>query len=68
MAEHIIEMDIFARSAQNEPSNRDRLVTMMDKHLDQMHYVNDILMIKNMELVRDWEYLKFIFLIFRIYF
>lgn len=43
-------MDTFARSAQNESTNRDRLSTMIDTHLDFMHYVNDILMIKNAEL------------------
>lgn len=51
MAEHVIEMDIFARSAQNKNFNREKLGTMIDKHLDQMHYVNDILMIKHEELV-----------------
>lgn len=57
MAVHVIEMDIFARSAQNENSNRERLITMIDKHLDQMHYVNDILMIKHIELVTVFNYL-----------
>lgn len=57
MAIHVIEMDIFARSAQNENSNRERLITMIDKHLDQMHYVNDILMIKHIELVTIFNYL-----------
>lgn len=51
VAQQTIEMDTFARSAQNEVTNRDRLMTMIDSHLDLMHYVNDILTIKNEELV-----------------
>lgn len=51
IAEQIIYMDNFARSAQNEISNRDRLLTMIDIHADNMHYINDILIIKNVELV-----------------
>ncbi|KAL3090237.1 hypothetical protein niasHS_006689 [Heterodera schachtii] len=43
----IVEMDTFARSAQNEQSNRTRLMTMMDVHLDNVHYLNDIFMIGN---------------------
>ena len=51
IAQQIIEMDTFARSAQNEATNRERLLTMIDTHLDYMHYANDILTIKNEELV-----------------
>ena len=51
VAEQIVEMDVFARSAQSEPTNRDRLVGMIDAHLDHMHYLNDILMINHTELV-----------------
>lgn len=50
-AQQTIEMDTFSRSAQNEQTNRDRLSNMIDTHLDSMHYINDILMIKNEELV-----------------
>uniref|UniRef100_A0A915EA78 FPL domain-containing protein n=1 Tax=Ditylenchus dipsaci TaxID=166011 RepID=A0A915EA78_9BILA len=50
VAEQVIEMDVFARSAQNEASNRNTLLNMIDAHLDNMHYVNDILMIGNIEL------------------
>lgn len=53
IAQQTIEMDTFARSAQNEATNRERLLTMIDTHLDFMHYVNDILTIKNEELVRQ---------------
>lgn len=52
ISHQIIEMDTFARSAENEGSNRDRLMNMIDNFLDNMHYVNDVLMIKNDELVR----------------
>jgi hypothetical protein len=51
IAQQTIEMDTFARSAQNELTNRERLLTMIDNHLDAMHYINDILTIKNEELV-----------------
>lgn len=51
VSEQVIEMDVFARSAQNEASNRERLLTMVDAHLDNMHYVNDILSVGNKELV-----------------
>lgn len=51
IAQQVIEMDTFARSAQNEATNRDRLLNMIDNHLDHMHYVNDVLSIKNEELV-----------------
>ncbi|KAI3413561.1 hypothetical protein GPALN_011051 [Globodera pallida] len=47
VATQIVDMDIFARSAQNEQSNRSRLMTMMDMHLDNIHYLNDILMTDN---------------------
>ncbi|TKR67801.1 hypothetical protein L596_023894 [Steinernema carpocapsae] len=46
VADQAIEMDIFARSAENEASNRDRLNDMIAEHLDNMHYLNDILMIE----------------------
>ncbi|KAK0418158.1 hypothetical protein QR680_013405 [Steinernema hermaphroditum] len=45
VADQVIEMDIFARSAENEASNRNRLNDMVAEHLDNMHYLNDILMI-----------------------
>lgn len=51
IAFQIIDMDTFARSAQNEQSNRTRLSTMMDMHLDNIHYLNDILMVGNENLV-----------------
>lgn len=46
IAKHSIEIDHFARSAENESSNRDRLDTMIDDYLDHIHYLNDILLIK----------------------
>lgn len=49
----IIDMDNFARSAQNEPFNREKLANMIDIHVDNMHYINDILLIKNHELVSN---------------
>lgn len=52
LAQHIIDMDVFARSAQNESSNRDRLIDMTETFIDYVHYVNDILMIGKEELVR----------------
>ncbi|KAI6241474.1 FPL domain-containing protein [Aphelenchoides fujianensis] len=50
IARQTIEMDTFARSAQNELTNRDRLLNMIDLHLDHIHYLNDILLVKNEEL------------------
>ncbi|KAH7731494.1 hypothetical protein AAVH_00392 [Aphelenchoides avenae] len=50
LAQHIIDMDVFARSAQNESSNRDRLSDMMETFIDYVHYVNDILMLAKEEL------------------
>ena len=44
-------MDTFARSAQNEATNRDRLRDMIDLHLDSLMYINDILSIENVDLV-----------------
>lgn len=52
IAAQIIEMDTFARSAQNEASNRSRLMGMIDEHLDHLHYINDILEIGNAQLNR----------------
>lgn len=53
IAKQIIDMDNFARSAQNEISNRERLLTMIDIHVDNMYYINDILLIKNNKLVSN---------------
>ncbi|CAD5222270.1 unnamed protein product [Bursaphelenchus xylophilus] len=50
VAKQVIEMDTFARSALNETSNRDRLMSMIDNHLDNVHYINDVLMIQKEEL------------------
>ncbi|CAK5077018.1 unnamed protein product [Meloidogyne enterolobii] len=50
IAHQIIEMDTFARSAQNEASNRSRLSQYIDVHIDNLHYLNDILVIGNSEL------------------
>ncbi|KAL7078231.1 hypothetical protein ACQ4LE_002404 [Meloidogyne hapla] len=50
IAHHIIEMDTFARSAQNEASNRSRLSQYIDVHIDNLHYLNDILVIGNSDL------------------
>lgn len=58
IANQIIEMDTFARSAQNEQTNRSNLMTMMDVHLDGIHYLNDILSIGNENLVQFISYLK----------
>lgn len=46
IARQSIEIDHFARSAENESSNRKRLDAMIDDYLDYMHYLNDILLIK----------------------
>lgn len=46
IAKQSIEIDHFARSAENESSNRKRLDIMIDDYLDDMHYLNDILLIK----------------------
>lgn len=51
MAKQVIEMDTFVRSAENESSNRDRLLNMIDVFLDNIHYINDIYVIKNEALV-----------------
>ncbi|KAM3723746.1 Protein CLEC16A [Dirofilaria immitis] len=50
IARQSIEIDHFARSAENESSNRKRLDAMIDDYLDYMHYLNDILLIKDGEL------------------
>ncbi|KAI6188018.1 FPL domain-containing protein [Aphelenchoides besseyi] len=50
IARQNVEMDTFARSAQNELTNRERLLNMIDIHLDNMHYLNDILLVQNEEL------------------
>nr|CAD2178867.1 unnamed protein product [Meloidogyne enterolobii] len=50
IAHQIIEMDTFARSAQNEASNRSRLSQYIDVHIDNLHYLNDILVIGNSDL------------------
>uniref|UniRef100_A0A914C4R6 FPL domain-containing protein n=1 Tax=Acrobeloides nanus TaxID=290746 RepID=A0A914C4R6_9BILA len=50
VAHQLIEMDTFVRSAENETSNRDRLLNMIDIHLDYMHYINDIYAIQNTDL------------------
>lgn len=57
LARQTIEMDTFARSAQNEATNRDRLRDMIDLHLDSLTYINDVLSIMNDDLVRViWLY------------
>ncbi|VDK85525.1 unnamed protein product [Litomosoides sigmodontis] len=47
IARQSIEIDHFARSAENECNNRKRLDAMIDDYLDYMHYLNDILLIKD---------------------
>uniref|UniRef100_A0A0R3RPE1 FPL domain-containing protein n=1 Tax=Elaeophora elaphi TaxID=1147741 RepID=A0A0R3RPE1_9BILA len=50
IARQSIEIDHFARSAENEYSNRKRLDAMIDDYLDYMHYLSDILLIKDEKL------------------
>ncbi|EJD74676.1 hypothetical protein LOAG_18040 [Loa loa] len=50
IARQSIEIDHFARSAENESSNRKRLDAMIDDYLDYMHYLNDILLVKDEKL------------------
>ncbi|KAL4002838.1 hypothetical protein ACH3XW_5120 [Acanthocheilonema viteae] len=50
IARQSIEIDHFARSAENESSNRKKLDSMIDDYLDYMHYLNDILLIKDEKL------------------
>ncbi|VDK51068.1 unnamed protein product [Anisakis simplex] len=44
---HSIDIDQFARSAENESSNRDRLCDLICENLDHIHYLNDIFLIKD---------------------
>ncbi|KHN75959.1 Uncharacterized protein gop-1 [Toxocara canis] len=44
---HSIDIDQFARSAENEASNRDRLTDLVGEHLDHIHYLNDIFLIND---------------------
>lgn len=46
IARQSIEIDHFARSAENEFSSRKKLDAMIDDYLDYMHYLNDILLVK----------------------
>ncbi|KAK6101902.1 hypothetical protein QQG55_6390 [Brugia pahangi] len=50
IARQSIEIDHFVRSAENESSNRKKLDAMIDDYLDYMHYLNDILLIKDEKL------------------
>ncbi|CAG9531694.1 unnamed protein product [Cercopithifilaria johnstoni] len=50
IARQSIEIDHFIRSAENESSNRKRLDAMIDDYLDYMHYLNDVLLIKDEKL------------------
>lgn len=52
-----IEIDHFARSAENESSNRERLSCNIDDFLDQLLYINDILLIKVIFLMNTVYYL-----------
>jgi hypothetical protein len=38
----VVRMDTFIRSAQNEPSNQDRLSSMTDEQIGYLHYFGDI--------------------------
>uniref|UniRef100_A0A914RZW6 CLEC16A/TT9 C-terminal domain-containing protein n=1 Tax=Parascaris equorum TaxID=6256 RepID=A0A914RZW6_PAREQ len=44
---HSVDIDQFARSAENEASNRDRLADLVGEHLDHIHYLNDIFLIQD---------------------
>lgn len=44
---HAVEIDHFARSAENEPSNCNRLDDLISEHLDHIHYLNDIYLVKD---------------------
>lgn len=44
---HAIDTDHFARSAENEASNRSKLDDLISEHLDHVHYLNDIFLIKD---------------------
>ncbi|OZC11612.1 hypothetical protein X798_01473 [Onchocerca flexuosa] len=50
IARQSIEIDHFARSAENESSNRKRLDAMIDDYLDYIHYLSDILLIRDEKL------------------
>ncbi|MFH4974493.1 hypothetical protein AB6A40_001202 [Gnathostoma spinigerum] len=47
-----VSMDQFARSAENEASNRDRLSDFITEELDHIHYFNDIFLIKDRKLTK----------------
>lgn len=49
-ATHVVDVDHFARSAENEGSNRDRLADLIGEHLDHIHYLNDMFLIKDEQL------------------
>lgn len=46
-ASHAVEIDRFARSAENEATNRSRLDDLIGEHLDHIHYLNDIFLVKD---------------------
>lgn len=45
-ASHAVDIDHFARSAENEATNRSRLDDLISEHLDHIHYLNDIFLVK----------------------
>ncbi|VDD91083.1 unnamed protein product [Enterobius vermicularis] len=46
-ASHAVDIDHFARSAENEATNRSRLDDLISEHLDHIHYLNDIFLVKD---------------------
>uniref|UniRef100_A0AC35TX68 FPL domain-containing protein n=1 Tax=Rhabditophanes sp. KR3021 TaxID=114890 RepID=A0AC35TX68_9BILA len=52
IAEKAIDMDVFIRSAENEESNRTRLLDMMHLYMDYCHYLNDIFDLKIPEITK----------------
>uniref|UniRef100_A0A914X1A1 Protein CLEC16A n=1 Tax=Plectus sambesii TaxID=2011161 RepID=A0A914X1A1_9BILA len=43
---HVIDIDNFIQSTDNDTASRDRLSDLLAEHLDHIHYVNDILCLR----------------------
>lgn len=52
----VVRMDTFIRSAQNEPSNQDRLSSMIDEQIGYLHYFGDIFALNCKDLVSKLKF------------